>query len=170
MGEHHDAKFNPLKQFWDRLDNQNTVMLGSPDPDQAMQPMTANTAREEDLVWFYTKKDTDLARAVASGGRVQMCLIDKEHDYYATVFGQLSLDHSERHIERYWNAVAAALYPEGKKDPQLTMLRFAPETASVWAGTGNPIKFGWEMARAAVSGKEPDLGYKTEVGFGQNGA
>ncbi len=170
MSDHHDAKNNPLKQFWDRLEDRSTVMLGSPDADQAMQPMTANCAREEGLVWFYTKKDTDLAQAVMTGGRVQMCLIDQEHDYYATVFGQLSTDHSERHIERYWNAVAAALYPDGKQDPNLTMLRFAPETASVWVGNGNPVKFGWELARSTISGKEPDLGYSTEFGFGQNGA
>ena len=170
MNDVKDAKLNPLKQFWDRLDDHGTVMLGSPAPDQPMQPMAANGAREEGLIWFYTRKDTDLAQAANSGGRVQMCLMDEGRDYYAAVVGQLDIDHSERHIERYWNAVEDAVYSDGRQDPQLTMLKFAPETASVWVGTGNPVKFGWELARSTISGKEPNLGFSTQFGFQQNGA
>ncbi|UJQ95247.1 pyridoxamine 5'-phosphate oxidase family protein [Mariluticola halotolerans] len=164
-----DFKENPLKQFWDKLEDIRTVMLGSPASDQHMQPMTANGAREENAVWFYSKKDTDLAKAAQSGGEVHMCLTDRDHGYYACVMGHLVLEHSELHIKRYWNPVASAWYPDGKADPDLTMLKLIPRTAAIWAGSGNPVKFGWEVARANISGSEPDVGHHTTVTFPQSG-
>lgn len=165
-----DVKENPLKQFWDKLDEVHTVMLGSPASGQHMQPMTANGAREESAIWFYTKKDTDLARAAQSGGGdVDMCLMDRGHGYYACIRGRLVLEHSEPHIKRYWNAVASAWYPDGKADPDLTMLKLLPHSGAVWAGSGNPVKFGWEVARSNISGSEPDVGHHTTITFPQPG-
>jgi len=160
-----DAKENPLKQFWDKLDKHQTVMLGAADNSQMMQPMIANGAREENTIWFYTSRKTDFAQAALEGGSTHMVMIDRDSGYYACVIGHLQIDHSEPHIERFWSAVASAWFPEGKADNDLTMLRFTPKSAQIWAGPGSSIKFGWEIARANISGDEPDVGIHTSVTF-----
>ena len=159
------ARQNPLKQFWDKLDDRHTVMLGGVEGNPHLQPMTANGAREENAVWFFSRRDTDLARAVVSAQQAMMCVTDHEHGYYACVSGTLVADHSEPHIERYWNAVAGAWYPEGRSDPELTMLKFVPSSAAVWAGPGSRLKFGWEIARSNITGSTPDVGVHTTVTF-----
>lgn len=170
MSRMEDAKNNPLKQFWDMLDIQQSVMLGSPVPHQAMQPMAANGSREEGLIWFYTGADTDLAEAARNGGKAQMCVMDHSQSYYAAVIGSLSTHRSEQHIDRYWNAITSAWYPDGKQDPNLTMLKFAPESAAIWIGSNNPVRFGWEIARSAISGDEPNVGFSTLLTFSQQAA
>mgnify|MGYP000005465270 FL=1 len=161
----HQAKDNPLKLFWDKLDKHQTVMLGSPDAAQSMQPMIANGAREENSIWFYTNRKTELAQAALKGGNTHLAMIDRDSGYYACVEGHLQVVHSESHIKRFWSAVASAWFPDGKADNDLTMLKFTPKTAEIWAGPGSAVKFGWEIARANISGDEPDVGVHTEVSF-----
>jgi len=165
MSKIEKAKTEPLKQIWTKLEALQTVMLGSPDPHQHMQPMTANPAPDENAVWFYTRKDTDLAIAARNGGTVHMCLVDGDDSYFACISGHLNTEHSQDHVDRFWNTVASAWFPEGKADPDLTMLKFTPREAAVWAGTGNPIRFGWEIAKSNMTGSEPDVGYTTSVSF-----
>ncbi|MGE3247170.1 MAG: pyridoxamine 5'-phosphate oxidase family protein [Beijerinckiaceae bacterium] len=158
------TKENPLGQFWDELDAATAVMLGSPDHADHMQPMAANGSPEEGLIWFFTRDDTDIAKK-ANGGTAHMCLVGKNQDYHACVAGSLDTIRSQPHIDRFWNTVAAAWFPDGKHDPHLTLLRFRPSDAAIWASTGSAISFGWQIAKANLTGSEPDVGYKTEVRF-----
>ena len=68
-------------------------------------------------------------------------------------------------VERYWSSLVEAWYPGGKDDADLTMLRFTPRTAAIWASTGSKLVFGWEIAKAITSGEQPDVGYSTHVTF-----
>ena len=143
-----DAKADPIGQIWDKLDKVHAVMLGSPDHRQHMQPMAPQTAREEKAVWFYSKVSADIARASVNGGHVHMCVMG-DNDWYACL----------------WSSITEAWYPGGKTDPELTMLKFTPSTAAIWASTSSTLKFGWEIAKANLTDDEPDVGYTTHVTF-----
>jgi general stress protein 26 len=157
------AKTDPIAQLWDEIDGVHAVMLGSPDHAQHMQPMAPHSAREERAIWFYTKKSSDIARAAERGGVVHLCLVTD--DYQACLNGNLTTTYSRDHVDRYWSTLVEAWYPGGKDDADLTMLRFAPHTAAIWASTGSTLKFGWEIAKAISAGEEPDVGYTTHVTF-----
>lgn len=157
------AKTDPTAQFWDELDGVHFVMLGSPDHSHHMQPMAPQSAREETSIWFYTKTTSDIARAAANGGMVHMCLVTD--DYQACIAGDLRTTHSPEHVERYWSSMVEAWFPNGKADPELTMLCLKPTSGSIWASTGSKLVFGWEIAKAITTGEEPDVGYTTTIRF-----
>jgi len=159
-----DAKADPIGQIWDKLDSVHAVMLGSPDHKQHMQPMAPQTARDEKAVWFYTRVSADIARASVNGGHVHMCVVG-DNDWYACLDGHLQTIHSPEHVDRFWSSITEAWYPEGKADPELTMLKFTPSTAAIWASTSSTLKFGWEIAKANLTDSEPDVGYTTKVTF-----
>jgi len=51
-------------------------------------------------------------------------------------------------------------------DPKLTMLALKLDDGEIWASTGNPLKFGWEIAKANLSDdKQPDIGVHRRVSF-----
>jgi general stress protein 26 len=157
------AKSEPASQLWDKIDGTHAVMLGSPDHSQHMQPMAPQTDRETGTIWFYTKTTSDIARAAANGGTVHMCLVTD--DYQACLDGDLTTVYSRDHIERYWSSIVEAWFSGGKDDPELTMLRFTPRSAAIWASTGSKLVFGWEIAKAITTGEEPDVGYHTTLAF-----
>lgn len=156
---------DPAGQLWDMLADSHDVMLGSPDPSQHMQPMAPQPAPEENAIWFYARKDSDIAKAAAGGGKVHMCLISDDHDYHACLHGKLETVMSKAHVDRFWSSIVEAWYDHGKDDPALTMLRYIPESAAIWASTGSALKFGWEIAKGNLSDSDPDVGVRTSITF-----
>jgi len=160
MADLKEAKTDPKKQLWDEIDDVHAVMLGIPSTGQHMQPMAPMAAREENRVWFFTRKDSDLVRAAGSG-KAHMCLVSDDQDYHACISGTLVENRSPQHVERFWSPVVGAWF-EGKDDPDMTMLELVPDHAAVWASSDSSMRFGWEIAKANVTDSEPDVGVHTE--------
>ena len=151
------------KRLWREIDDVRTVMLGLVGASSHFQPMTAFCDEDEGRVWFYTRKDTDLVRQAGAGREAMFNLLTKNHDFIACVSGQLCEDYDRDRIGRFWNPVAAAWFPEGKDDPALTLLRFDPADATVWVSHANPIRFGFEIAKANLTRTQPDVGGSAHV-------
>jgi general stress protein 26 len=150
-------------RLWKEIDDDNgTVMLGAhTHPMQHFQPMTAFCEPDEGKVWFFTRADTDLARSIAEGKGAMMVV--QRTRFQACVAGELTLQHDVDRIEKYWNPVVAAWYPEGKADPRLTLLCLDVSDAQVWLNEAGPVKFAWEIAKANATGSTPDVGGSRRV-------
>jgi general stress protein 26 len=154
-----------LKAFWDQLDDGSTVMLGLDAADQHTQPMTAFPEREAGLIWFFTRDDTDIARETATDIEARLILMSKDRKVFADVRGMLMLAHDKDRIDRYWNPMVAAWYPEGKDDPHLTLLRFVPDEGQVWVSEKGLVRLGFQIAKANLTKTKPNVGGSTDVHF-----
>jgi general stress protein 26 len=122
-------------KFWKSLHNDMTVMLGLAGVEEGhSQPMTAQFDGElaEGPIWFFTAKDTGLVRAMGQSHRAIAHFVSKGHDIFASIHGELSLDHDRARIDRLWNRFVAAWFEGGKDDPELQLIRFDPEHAQIW--------------------------------------
>ncbi len=140
-------------------------MLGLVDSElQHPQPMTIYVEDGEETVWFYSHDDTDLARAVEEGQAGGLLVfVDKKQEVFASLLGQLTSVRDRERINRFWNPVVAAWYPDGKDDPRLTLLRFDPSDAQVWISSAGPVKFAWEIAKANATKTVPDIGAQADL-------
>ncbi|WP_276119724.1 MULTISPECIES: pyridoxamine 5'-phosphate oxidase family protein [Pararhizobium] len=163
MADISKTKTDPLQQLWDVLDDVHAGMLGVEESGQHMQPMAPFVEKESNSIWFYTRTDSDLVKAVQTGARAHFCVISKDHDYHACLAGAIDEVKSREHIEKYWSAPVAAWFEGGKEDPALTMLQLKLDDVAIWASTNSTLKFGWEIAKANLTGKEPELGYHTKI-------
>jgi general stress protein 26 len=151
-------------RLWDAIDDHHTGMLGLTHDSHHFQPMTAFVEKDTSTLWFFTKNDTDLAQAIASGiGDAAFIFLDKK--LQACVDGRVSLAHDKGRIDRYWNAHVAAWYPEGKDDPTLTLLRLDVSEAAVWITEGGLLKYAFEVAKANASKTTPDVGERRDLNF-----
>ncbi|WP_157982047.1 pyridoxamine 5'-phosphate oxidase family protein [Oceanicella sp. SM1341] len=165
MADLERIKADPQAGFWSQLGESRAVMLGTPDATHHMQPMTPMPAPEEGAIWFFASRDSDIVRQSQDGGRVHMCLMGEGADYYACVDGKLEEASSPEHVERFWSPAVEAWYPEGKSDPDLTLLRLRPEHGRAWASTASGARFGREIAKANETGTTPDVGVVTDLTF-----
>jgi general stress protein 26 len=156
MASAHDP--NELRErLFHEIRKRRTAMLGMVGAEH-MQPMTAFCEKGDGTVWFYCRRDNDLVRDAGAGGKAMMCLVTGDDSFTACVGGTLHVDPDRERIERFWNPVVRAWFPEGKDDPQLTLLRLDPVDAMVWVGHDNPLRFGFEIAKANLTGQQPDAG------------
>ena len=162
--ERKDAEERLFKAIEDTRVGMLGVSGGEP---RHMQPMTAFAERDAGELWFFTYRDTDLLRDVnASGGHHAMfCLISKDREIYACLGGELEEHFDRERMERYWNPVVAAWYPDGKDDPRLTLMRMRLDDAQIWISEAGPVRFAFEIAKANMTKEQPDLGDRANIQF-----
>ncbi|MBP1848865.1 pyridoxamine 5'-phosphate oxidase family protein [Rhizobium halophytocola] len=161
-----EARDTPVKQLWEEIGDIHAGMLGLEGSTTHMQPMAPFVDAKTNTIWFYTKTDSDLVKHIRPGQRAQFCVIGKDHDYHASLSGVISVRKEPAKIEEYWNSVVEAWYEGGKSDPTLTMLALHLDDGEIWASTSNPIKFGWEIAKANMNDNEtPDVGVHRHLNF-----
>lgn len=164
MSHDHSPK-DVEERLWKEIRKQRFGMLGLTDSHQHYQPMTAFVEPDSELIWFFTRNDTDLAKAVSADSKAMFIVQSKDQDIHACIGGALSLDHDRARIEKFWNPHIAAWYPDGKDDPHLTLLRFEPSDAAVWLSEGGPVKYAFEIAKANLTRDTPDVGSRERVNF-----
>ena len=153
--------------FWKSLKDSNTGMLGLDQPGAHSQPMTGFGEPETGTIWFFTRTDTDLAKDVAGGGKGGMFTYQAgTQKVQACIRGHLSLDKDRERIDRWWNPVVAAWYPEGKEDPHLTLIRFDGEDGRVWVSDKGALGFAYQVLKANVTKTVPDAGGVSDVRLG----
>ena len=161
-----EAREAPARQLWDEIDAVHAGMLGLEGSSMHMQPMAPHVDRKTNTIWFFTKNDTELAKAIRPGTRAHFCLVGKNHDYHACLSGVIEVRKDPSKIDEFWSSVTAAWYDHGKDDPHLTMLSLHVDDAEVWASTDSSLKFGWEIAKANLQeDKVPEVGIKQHLTF-----
>lgn len=153
---------NALRErMWSALVKTRFVFLISK-PGAHAQPMTAFAEPAAARLWFFTGADTDLVRELGSD-RSQITFVDEEQKLWASLLGTLRRNDDREVIDRYWNPMVAAWYPKGKSDPALALLAFDATEADIWTSAG-AVRFGWEIAKANLTGTLPDVGARAHVG------
>ena len=154
------------KEFWDHLKKSNTGMLGLDQPGYHAQPMTAFREEETGTIWFFTRDDTDLAKdaGVGSSQSAMFHYGSKDQNVWACIHGSLSVHGQDRAIiDRYWNPILAAWYPDGKDDPHLTLLKFDGDDGRVWVSNKSAAGFFFQIAKANLTKTLPDAGGVADV-------
>ena len=151
-------------RLWKAVGDQHVGMLGvvGGEP-RHFQPMTPFTDKDSRSIWFFTRGDTELVGQAGEGKA--MFIIQAAH-LQACIGGELVQDHDRARIDQYWNAVVAAWYPGGKDDPQLVLLRLDCDDAQMWVSDAGPIRFAFEIARANLTGRMPQVGDKASLDLG----
>jgi len=155
---------NPQRQLLEEIKGARCVMLGSPDHDKHMQPMSPQVDVEAGVIYFYSDSTSELGSTIlARPSSVHLCHIDG--DYQACVKGMLMPHNDRAIIDKFWSPAVEAWYPGGKTDPKMLMLKFEPHDAAVWASDKSMIGFMFEIAKANLTGKTPDVGKTKEFGL-----
>jgi general stress protein 26 len=150
-------------KFWKALKGDRTAMLALVGVEEGhSQPMTAQLLEEHEdgggPIWFFTSKETDIARAVGPSHRAQLHFSSKDHELFAAVHGTLTPSNDRATIDRLWNKFVAAWFPGGKDDPKLQLLRFEPDRAQLWLNENSAL-----AGIRILLGRDPKRDYRDKV-------
>ena len=154
------------EEFWTRMQVVRSGMLGIKGHGRlvAMSPYV-----DKDLpgaIWFVTAKGTELGKSVAMGQQAaQLVLSDDAAGLYADIEGTLSHSTDKAELDEIWNTIASAWFEKGKEDPDVCLMQFAPAIAEISVTTTSGVKFLYQIAKANLTGDEPDIGSKGSITF-----
>ena len=165
MADLNDIKKDAEHELFEQIDDVRAGMLGLENSAQHFQPMAPHCDRNGKSLWFYAKLDSDLVKAIGNGAKGHFIVVGKSQDFYACISGMMRTSKDRERIEQYWSTITAAWFKDGQDDPMLTMIEFKLQDAAIWASTGNPLAFGWEIAKANMTDETPDVGIREHVHF-----
>jgi general stress protein 26 len=149
------------EDVWNRIKGIRYAMLTTRDADGSLtaRPMTVAQKQFDGTLWFFTSKSSPPAAAVASNPDVGLQFVDTHKDLYVSLSGEATLERDRVRIEGLWSPMMKAYFPDGKDDPELTLLRVDVYKAEYWdVKESKPVQL-FKMARAMVKGERPtDLG------------
>ncbi|MBV8681492.1 MAG: pyridoxamine 5'-phosphate oxidase family protein [Caulobacteraceae bacterium] len=130
------------------------------------QPMTAFCEPESGQIWFYTHDNSELAVAAQGGAEAMFVFVSRDRELQASIRGELRTTHDQLHRDKFWSSTVAAWYRKGKDDPDLTMLCLDCKDTMVWITEAGGAKVAWEIARANLTGSQPEIGGKATLNLG----
>lgn len=125
--------------FWAALDESRTVMLGAVGATRVpARPMTAQT--DEDIkdgsIYFFASRQEGIGHEVLAGAsEAQFTFQSKDHAILASALGPIAAVDDPAMTDKLWSFFAGLYYDDGKRDPDLVLLRFTPPAFEVWRST-----------------------------------
>ncbi|WBU64972.1 pyridoxamine 5'-phosphate oxidase family protein [Paracoccus aerodenitrificans] len=151
------------KEFWKRLESIRTGML---EVDGRFLPMSHNLIEGDPNLWFITAKDTPMAQAAEQGARARYLICSDGKGVYADIEGVLAVSSDMQKLDEIWNIVASSWFEEGKRDPDLLLVSYAPGKAETWMSEAGALGFLYQVAKSKISGEKPDMGAHTTLDLG----
>ena len=126
-------------------------------------PMSTREVDKDGNIWFMSKMHSDKNHAILEDNRVMLLYALPGKAHFLTVCGRAKILKDEEKTEELWNNFAKAWFEEGKKDPELTLLKVEPESAHYWDTKHGKMVALLKYAVAAVTGNAADDGIEGEI-------
>lgn len=101
------------------------------------RPMSALSVCDEGNIWFFSEKNSDKNKAISKDEDVQLFFSHPGKSSYLVVNGKATIILDNDTIEKLWTPFAKIWFKEGKKDPNISVIKVSPKNAYYWDTDGN---------------------------------
>lgn len=121
------------------------------------RPMTiAHLEKEMHVAYLVTDIHSIKVDEISANPYVLLTFQDAKR--FASISGELVIEHDRDLIEEMWKETWAIWFPEGKTDPSITLLKFTSYEGEFWDNAGiQGMKFAYSALRALATGEKPKV-------------
>jgi general stress protein 26 len=149
-------------RVWELMKKVGFAMLVTRDGEKLRaRPMAAYLDRDNDAVYFLTDARRHKDEEIARDPNVNLSFADAGNQTYVSVTGRATVSNDRAKIKELFGTPAKAWW-DSAEDPNIRVLKFAPDDAEYWDSPGTVVSY-VKMAAAAVTGSRPDLGDNRKV-------
>lgn len=162
------TRADSLEKLRDMVKDIDFCMLTTVDTDGALRsrPMSANGEIDPDGdIWFFTGVSSHKVSEISNSPKVNVSFADPKNQKYVSITGSAELVRDRKRIDELWKPEFKMWFPEGKNDPEVALLRIAPEKAEYWDSPSSTISFALDFVSSLVTGKQPDFGENKKLDF-----
>ena len=156
------------EKFWDLIEKHHACMLVTHGPGGTLhaRPMHAMPERDKREILFFTELAGGKAREIETSGEVCLTFMSHKKNDFVAVQGTAELTQDRALIDKHWNTMVKAWFPQGKDDPNVGLIRVHVRAGEYWDSSSSDIANMLRMMAAAGTGKRPDMGENEKVRFG----
>jgi general stress protein 26 len=101
------------------------------------RPMATPDANFDRELWFFTRYHSPKSEEIQENQKVNVSYASRKSDRYVSVSGTAALVRDPAKIKELWHGGLKEWFPEGKKDPELALLRVTIDKAEYWDANEN---------------------------------
>jgi general stress protein 26 len=133
-----DRPQDPTRRLRKLVKGTRVVMLTTVAPDGRFRsrPMIAG-GLEDGALLFLTRVPSAKAADIADQQRVHLAFAEPDKKRYVSISGLASIQRDADRVRELWEKKHKGWFPEGKKDPDLAVLRVQIDQADVWDRKAN---------------------------------
>jgi general stress protein 26 len=122
----------------------------------ATRPMATQRVDDDGTFWFMSRRDSTKNRQIVANPTVQIIYAVGGSAEYMSLEGQATITRDQKKIDELWTPLAKTWFPQGKDDPELTLIAVKVTHGYYWDTKHSKMVALAGMALGAITGKETD--------------
>lgn len=134
-----------------------TAMLVTASLEGALRarPMAIAGHSEGAMLTFATRSEDEKLEEVLRQPDVAVTM--QADQRFLSITGRARLETGLQAVHEHWSPAMKVWFPQGRDDPQLTLIQVEPLYAEYWDRAGlRQLEFLWEAGKALIRGEKPD--------------
>lgn len=127
------------------------------------RPMSTLEVDDEGNLWFFSAKSSDKNDEIKNDDTVQLIYSKNSDVHFLTITGKATIVEDQAKKDELWNPIVKAFFPEGKDDPNLSLVKIKPEAAHYWDTVNGKMITWFKMAASAVTGNQNNVGVEGKL-------
>jgi general stress protein 26 len=130
---------DPAKKLRKIIKNARVAMLTTVASDGSLRsrPMATPDTDFDGELWFFTRYNSPKSEEVQENQKVNVTYTSPKNDRYVSVSGTAALVRDPDKVKELWRGGLKEWFPEGKKDPDLALLKVTIDKAEYWDASEN---------------------------------
>ncbi|MDO9396590.1 MAG: pyridoxamine 5'-phosphate oxidase family protein [Herbiconiux sp.] len=125
------------------------------------RPLAVQEAEFDGDLWFFTPHPSEKTEEIAAHPEVNVSF--ESGKGYLSIAGTAEVVRDQAKIDELWSKSVEAWFPEGRNDPSVALLKVSADSAEYWAIDEPKAVTLFKIAKAAVTGGQPDVGENRTV-------
>ncbi|MBC8109886.1 MAG: pyridoxamine 5'-phosphate oxidase family protein [Verrucomicrobia bacterium] len=126
------------------------------------RPMFTQSVEEDGSIWFFSQAESHTNKQILENNKVNLSYANANGSYLF-VKGEASVSKDRQIIDKLWSPFAKTWFPEGKDDPQLTLIQVNPVEANYWDTEHGKIVSLIKIAWSTLTGDTKDDGVQGKL-------
>jgi general stress protein 26 len=127
------------------------------------RPLAVQDRPFDGELWFFTQHPSSKTDDILASPQVNVAL--ESGKGWVSISGTASVVQDREKADELWNPAASAWFPDGREDPSVALIRVHADSAEYWAHNDPKVVALFKLARAAVTGGQPDVGENRAFGL-----
>ena len=151
-------------ELWEKIKDVKIAMLTTVGDDGRLYSRPMYTQREDrdDGLWFSTSRASAKSHQVEGHREVNASYADPGKNLFVSIAGRERIVDDPELERELWDPMNQAFF-SGPDDPDLVLLNVDPDKAEYWDGPSGKVRQLFDMAKAAVTGRQGHVGENEKV-------
>lgn len=154
-----------INKFKELIDHESTCLFTTrlTQVPLTTRPMSVQEVCDQGNFWFLSPRDSDKNLEIEKDSRVQLFISNPSNYEFLSVYGKATISRDREKIDKYWSDIAKAWFPEGKDDPNISVIKVTPEEGFYWDTKSGKLVSMIKILASAVTGKTLEEGVEGTI-------